>query len=277
MIPDVKNAVIQKGACRACDDCWTVSSNKNWWFPKYKDYPSVKGGKEGNGNEEHINIPKALDERPINSNDLVSPCKITFKFWNNALKYAQYQFEDIFLNKNKILEYLRTWCFSRNVAFNAIEAFHQGQEYQGPDVWKKYEEFVMDILDFAETPRHLLYLCIKKYILSMIPTLLRQDWDRTNTLEGWQASLWIIAEQMLLTGAVPTNSPTKMDKLVSKTGLSHNQAFTGFSFQFTIILIAYWMKTNRNATVIYNLSNYKFFGIAWLVECSQKRTHYVKK
>ena len=37
------------------------------------------------------------------------------------------------------------------MAFNAIEAFQQGQEYHEPDVWQKYEEFDIDILDFADT------------------------------------------------------------------------------------------------------------------------------
>ena len=72
-----------------------------------------------------------------------------------------------------MLEYLRRCCFSKNIAFNAIEAFKQGQEYHGPNVWQKYEEFDIDILDFADTPMHLLNLGIKKYIISMIPTLLK--------------------------------------------------------------------------------------------------------
>ena len=72
-----------------------------------------------------------------------------------------------------MLEYLRTYCFSKNVAFNAIEDFQQGQEYHGPDVWQKYEKFGIDIFDFAETPMHLLYLGIKKYIISIIPILLK--------------------------------------------------------------------------------------------------------
>ena len=63
---------------------------------------------------------------------------------------------------------------SKNVAFNVIETFQQGQEYHGPDVWQKYEEFGIDILDFAYTPMHLFYLGIKKYIIRMIPTLLKQ-------------------------------------------------------------------------------------------------------
>ena len=37
-------------------------------------------------------------------------------------------------------------CFRKNVAFNAIEAFQQGQEYNGADVWQQYEKFGIDIL-----------------------------------------------------------------------------------------------------------------------------------
>ena len=72
-----------------------------------------------------------------------------------------------------MLEYLRICCFSKNVAFNATEAFHQGQDYLGPDALQKYEEFDIDILDFADTLMHLLYLGIKKYSIIMIPTLLK--------------------------------------------------------------------------------------------------------
>ena len=60
------------------------------------------------------------------------------------------------------------------MALNAIEDFQQGQEYHCPDVWQKYHEFDIVILDFADTPMHLLYLGIKKHIISMIPTLLKQ-------------------------------------------------------------------------------------------------------
>ena len=31
-----------KGACRVCGDWWTDLSSKNYWFPKHKDYPTVK-------------------------------------------------------------------------------------------------------------------------------------------------------------------------------------------------------------------------------------------
>ena len=62
----------------------------------------------------------------------------------------------------------------KECGFNAIEVFQQGQECHGPDVWQKYDEFDTDILDFADTPIHLLYLGIKKYMISMIPALLKQ-------------------------------------------------------------------------------------------------------
>ena len=61
--------------------------------------------REGNGNEGNINIPKAPDEKPVNEEDLLSPCRITFKFLNEVLKYAQYHFENKLWNKNEILEY----------------------------------------------------------------------------------------------------------------------------------------------------------------------------
>ena len=47
--------------------------------------------------------------------------------------------------------------FLKNVAFNAIQAFQQVKEYHGPDVWPKG----IDILDFAYTPMHLIYLVSK--------------------------------------------------------------------------------------------------------------------
>ena len=57
---------------------------------------------------------------------------------------------------------------------------------------------------------------------------------------GLQASLWISAKRMHLTGAMPTNSPTMMDQLVTKAGthltIRHSQ---GFPSQFTVVLIAY--------------------------------------
>ena len=94
VIPHFKNAVIDKGPCSICSDWWKDLSNKNYLFQKHKDYPTVKGRKEGNGNERNINIPKAPDERPLNKEDLLSPCRISIKFLNQALKYSQYHFEN---------------------------------------------------------------------------------------------------------------------------------------------------------------------------------------
>ena len=85
----------------------------------------------------------------------MSPCRITFTFLNEALKYAQYHFENKLWNKNEMLKYFIKCCFSKNVVFNANEAFPLGQEYHGPDVLQKYKEFRIDILDFSDTPIHL--------------------------------------------------------------------------------------------------------------------------
>ena len=60
------------------------------------------------------------------------------------------------------------------MAINAIEFFWQGQEYHGPENWQQYKETDIDILDFLDTTRYLLYLGIQKYMISMIPTLLKQ-------------------------------------------------------------------------------------------------------
>ena len=78
----------------------------------------IKGWNCGN-----INIPKAPVERPINGENLLSPCRIAFKFLYQALRYSQYHFQNKLWNKNEMLEYLRPCCFSKNVTFNAIEAF----------------------------------------------------------------------------------------------------------------------------------------------------------
>ena len=118
-------------------------------------------------------MSKAPDESPINEKDLLSSWRITFKFINEALKYDQYHFENKLWNKNEMLEYLRTCFFSKNMAFDAIEVFQQGQEYHGPEVWQKYKEFGVLNLDFSDTPMNLLYLGIKKYIISMIQALLK--------------------------------------------------------------------------------------------------------
>ena len=75
---------------------------------------------------------------------MLSSCPSTFKFFDILLKYAQYHFENKLWNQNDMLEYLRTGCFSKNVTFNAIEAFQQSQEYHGSDVWNTNKEFGRD-------------------------------------------------------------------------------------------------------------------------------------
>ena len=79
---------------------------------------TVKCIKKGNGNEGNINIPKAPDESKEN---LLSCCRITFEFHNKALRYAQYPFQNKLWNKNDLLEYLRTCCFSKEYGFNTID------------------------------------------------------------------------------------------------------------------------------------------------------------
>ena len=88
MIPHLKNAEIGKGACRVCVDWWTDLSKTNCQFPKHKDYPTVKYKRGGNGSEVNIKISKAPDERPVNEENLLSPCRTTFKFLNKHLRYA---------------------------------------------------------------------------------------------------------------------------------------------------------------------------------------------
>ena len=55
------------------------------------------------------------------------------------------------------------------------EASQQGQEYHDSAFWQQYEEFGMYILDFADTCIHLLNIGIKKYMISMIPLLLKKE------------------------------------------------------------------------------------------------------
>ena len=114
VIPHFKNAVIQKGACQDCGDWWTDLSNKKRWFPKHKDYAIVKDIREGNGNEENNNIPKAPGERPANEENLLSPCKISFRFLSKALKYAWYHFE------NKLWEKVKHRSIWEHVAFQRM-------------------------------------------------------------------------------------------------------------------------------------------------------------
>ena len=127
VLPHFKNAVIVKGACRVCGDLWTDLSNKNCWFSKHKDYSTVKDRKQENGNEGNINILKAPSERPVNKEDMLSSCRIMLKFLNKAPKYAQCHFENKLWNKNEMLEYFRTCCFSKNVVFNAVDVFNSGK------------------------------------------------------------------------------------------------------------------------------------------------------
>ena len=56
----------------------------------------------------------------------------------------------------KLVDFQKIWLSM------LLRLFEQGQENHGPDVWQKDEEFVLDIVDFADTPMHLLYLGIKK-------------------------------------------------------------------------------------------------------------------
>ena len=115
--------ILKCGACRVYGDWWTDISNKNGWFQKHKDYPTVKYGSKENGNEGNINIPNAPDEKPVNEENLLNLCRISFKFLDQGLRYDQYHFQNKLWSKNEMLQYLRTCCFSKNVAFNAIEVF----------------------------------------------------------------------------------------------------------------------------------------------------------
>ena len=99
---------------------------------------------------------------------------MTFKLLDEALKNAQNHFKNKLWSKDETLEYLRACYFSKNLAFNAIEAFQPEQEYHGSDTWQKYEEFGIDIIDFADTPMHLLYLG-KKCMISLLKQRLRQN------------------------------------------------------------------------------------------------------
>ena len=79
-------------------------------------------------------MPKAPDERPINEENLLSLCKITFKFLNEDLKYTHYYLENKLSNKMEVLECVESCCCS-TVTFNAIKGFQKGQEYHGPELW----------------------------------------------------------------------------------------------------------------------------------------------
>ena len=154
-------------------------------------------------------------------------CWVLIKY---HLKYAQYHFKNKVWNTNEMLEYLRTCCFSKNVAFNAIVAFQQGQEYHGPYVWQQYEEFGIDIFDFADTPMHLLYLGTKKYIINMIPTLLKQRL-RQNQHFGMSASKSLDQCRENVFDWCNANKFTNKDGWVSTNGWESScyQAFTNVS------------------------------------------------
>ena len=117
-----------------------------------------------------------------------------------------------------------------NMAFNAIEAFQKGQEYHGPDVWQKYEGFGTNILDFADTPMQLLYFSIKKYMISMTPTLLKQKL-RQNQDFGWLVSKPLDQCRENALDWCNANKFTNKDGSVSTKGkeISHYQAFTRVS------------------------------------------------
>ena len=55
--------------------------------------------------------PKPLVD--VNKENLLSPCRINFKFLNEALKYTQYHFENKLWNKNETFDYLRTCCLQK--------------------------------------------------------------------------------------------------------------------------------------------------------------------
>ena len=67
--------------------------------------------------------------------------------------------------------------------FQSMEAFQKGQEYHGSEIWQKYGEFDINILDFSDTWMHLLHLSIKKYMISINQSVLKPGWVRTNALE----------------------------------------------------------------------------------------------
>ena len=125
-----------------------------------------------------------------------------------------------------MLECLRTCCFSKNVAFNAIEALQQEQEYHGPDVWWKNEEFSIDILDFTDNPMHLLSLSIKKYIISMISTLLKQRLRQNQHFRRLASKSFDLCRENALDWC-NANKFTNKDGSVSTKGWesSHYQAF----------------------------------------------------
>ena len=62
-----------------------------------------------------------------------------FRSLNQALKYAQYQFQNKPWNKNEMLDFLRTFYFSKNMAFNAIETFSTRARISWTRCWSIWE------------------------------------------------------------------------------------------------------------------------------------------
>ena len=98
-----------------------------------------------------------------------------------------------------------------------------------------------------------LYFGIKKFMISSITVETRIKIEK---------QVLRFAESMLLTGAIPTDSWTKIEQSVWKAGnhltIRHSQYFF---FQFRVILIAYQIKTNHKATSISHSSNYQFLAL----------------
>ena len=94
VITHFKITGIDKDAFRVCGDWWTDLSNKNCWFPKPKDHATVKDSRERNRNEASINKPNAPDGSLVKEEDLLTHCRISFKFSNRGVKYAQYHFQN---------------------------------------------------------------------------------------------------------------------------------------------------------------------------------------
>ena len=121
-------------------------------------------------------------------------------------------------------------CFSKNVPFHANEAFGQGQEYHGPKLWKLYEEFDIDILKFVDTPMHLLHLGIKKYMINIIPSLLKPGLRQKQHFGRIASKFLDLCRENSLDWC-NANKFTNKDGTISNQGWksSHYQAFTRVS------------------------------------------------
>ena len=180
---------------------WLVDRfiKQNCCFPKHIDYPTANG---------HLYTQSPIWQA-CQWRKSVESLQDNINFFHEALKYSHYNFENKLWNENELMQYLRTWCFSKNVAFDAIKAFQQGQEYLEPDLWQKYEEFGIDILDFSDTPMHLLYLGIKKYIVSMIPTLLKQILRKEQHFGRLASKSWNLCRENALAHGYANKSDNK--------------------------------------------------------------------